>query len=134
MKIRIIGAGTALILAFAAMAAVQANEPPSFMQKTLPGPAVEGAWQEFQAVMLDPDAALEIRSRELIALGIAAQVPCEYCVYYHTRAARNAGASDAEIRQALAVAASVRKWSTMLNGSLYDPETWRAEVDALFDE
>jgi alkylhydroperoxidase/carboxymuconolactone decarboxylase family protein YurZ len=53
-------------------------------------------------------------------------------VYYHTRAARAHGATDAEIRESLAVASLIRKWSTMLNGSQYSETRWQQEVDAMF--
>ncbi|MFV8834732.1 carboxymuconolactone decarboxylase family protein [Aquisalimonas sp.] len=108
-----------------------ADEAPAFMQDTFPETAVDGAWQEFQAIH-DPDGALDARTKELIALGIAAQVPCDYCIYYHTNAAESLGASEAQIREALAVAASVRKWSTVLNGSLYDFSEWQQQVDEMF--
>lgn len=61
-------------------------------------------------------------------------MPCDYCVYYHTRAAKAHGASEAEIKEAIASAALVRKWSTMLQGSGYGMEEWRQEVDAMFSD
>lgn len=92
------------------------------------------AWQEYQAVFLDPDAALDVKTKELIALAISGQVPCDYCVYYHRRTAEAQGANEAEIREALASAAHVRKWSTMLNGSRYGAQKWRAELDATLEQ
>jgi AhpD family alkylhydroperoxidase len=79
------------------------------------------------------DAALDQKTKELIGLGVAAQIPCDYCVTYHATAAKSLGATEAEIREALAAAALVRKWSTLLNGSQYDEERWRSEVAAMFD-
>jgi AhpD family alkylhydroperoxidase len=76
--------------------------------------------------------ALEPKIKERIALEVAAQVPCHYCIYYHTQAAKAQGATPAESNEALSSAALVRKWSTMLNGSEYDREQWRKEVDAMF--
>ena len=110
-----------------------AQDAPRFMQETFPEAAVEGAWQEFQALN-DPEAALDARTRELIALAVSAQIPCDYCIYYHTKAAEAHGADDAEIKEALAHAASVRKWSTVLNGAQYDRDSWTEQVDALFAE
>jgi AhpD family alkylhydroperoxidase len=113
--------------------AVQAQDAPRFMTETLPEAAVESAWQEFQAIM-GPETPLEPKVKELIGLGVSAQIPCDYCVYYHTKAAKQHGATDEEIKSALASAALVRKWSTMLNGSDYDRDAWRQEVDAMFAE
>ncbi|EWH00341.1 carboxymuconolactone decarboxylase family protein [Halomonas sp. BC04] len=125
---------TLTIAGMASLVPVQAEEAPGFIQETFPTQGIEAAWQSYQSVFLDPDAALDTRTKELIALAVSAQVPCDYCVYYHTRASQAHGASDDEIRGALASAALVRKWSTMLNGSQYDQDAWRREVDAIFAE
>lgn len=54
-----------------------------------------------------------------------------YCIYYHTRAAKAFGASEAEIKAAVAAAADTRMWSTVLNGNAYDMDEFIAEVDSL---
>jgi AhpD family alkylhydroperoxidase len=48
---------------------------------------------------------------------VAAQIPCAYCVNALTKGAKAAGATDAEMKEAIATAALVRFNSTMLNGS-----------------
>lgn len=115
----------------APIGAALSQEPPQFMSDTWPSPGVDAAWQEFQAVM-NPDGALDAKTKELIGLAVSAQVPCEYCIYFHHRAAQHHGATEEEIREALASAALVRKWSTMLHGSQYDREQWRQQVDEMF--
>jgi AhpD family alkylhydroperoxidase len=124
-----------LVVAAALCAAniAYAQEAPGFIVKTYPKQAINAAAQEMNALG-GPDAAISRKVRELIGLGVAAQIPCTYCVYYHTKAARAFGASDAEIRETIAQAAAVRKWSTMLNGSAYDLEIWKAEVDVMFTQ
>ena len=67
--------------------------------------------------MMNPRGALDAKTKQLIALGVAAQIPCAYCVYTHTKAAKATGATDAQIKEAIATAALVRFNSTMLNGS-----------------
>jgi AhpD family alkylhydroperoxidase len=124
-------AAMALAVAMVPASALHAREPPAFIKNTFPEQGVSAAWEEFQAVM-GPDTALAPKTKELIALAVAAQVPCDYCVYYHTQAAKAQGASQAEIKEALASSALVRQWSTMLNGSEYDEQAWREEVDAMF--
>jgi len=57
------------------------------------------------------------KTKNLIGLAVAAQIPCAYCVYGHTKLAKAAGATDAQIKEAIATAALVRFNSTMLNGS-----------------
>lgn len=112
--------------------ASDAPQVPRFIQETFPQHAVGPAFDTFKKIMLHPDSALDAGTRELIALAVSAQVPCDYCVYYHQKAARAHGADESTIKEALAVAALVRKWSTILNGSDYDAQQWRAEVDAMF--
>ena len=33
---------------------------------------------------LNPNSALSGKAKELIGLAVAAQVPCQYCIYAHT--------------------------------------------------
>ena len=115
-----------LVLAVVAVTAY-AGDPPQFMQETYPEQALKGAWEEYQAVW-SPDGAIPTKMKQLIALGVAAQIPCEYCVYAHTMKAKQAGATDDEIKEAIAVAAMTRKWSTVLNGSAYDMEKFKAQL------
>jgi AhpD family alkylhydroperoxidase len=102
------------------------QQPPQFLRDTYPTHALEPALAA-QAVLQGKDAQLDAKTRELISLGVAAQIPCTYCVYAHTINARANGASDAEIREAVAAAANVRQWSTVLNGMGYDLEAFKAE-------
>ena len=110
----------ALALSFLPMAAfsqsVNAQDAPQFMKDISPQQSVSAAWQEFQAVF-NPNGALDAKTKELIGLAVAAQIPCAYCVYAHTQGARQAGATDAQIKEAIGAAALVRKWSTELNGN-----------------
>ena len=110
--------------------AAQAEEPPQWMQQVFTGQELEAAWQEYQTVYRNPDAALDAKTKQLIALAVAAQIPCQYCTLGHTMAAQKAGASDQELKEAVAVAAQVRKLSTMLNGLQYDMDKFRAEIGA----
>jgi AhpD family alkylhydroperoxidase len=116
LKTLLANAGLALLLALATAPIVSAQEAPEWMKQTLPDQALKPHWDETQAVM-NPTGALDAKSKQLIALGVAAQIPCAYCVYAHTKAAKAAGATDAQVKEAIATAALVRFNSTMLNGS-----------------
>jgi len=94
-----------------------------------PEEGLPGAWDEFKNVQLNRETAIPLKYKELIGLGVAAQIPCEYCVYFHTRAAKANGATDREIREAVGMAAIVRHWSTYLNGAQVDEAGFRAELD-----
>jgi AhpD family alkylhydroperoxidase len=62
---------------------------------------------------------------------VAAQISCASCVYAHTKKARAAGATEGEIREAVATAATVRQWNAVLNGMAYDFEAFTEEVDGM---
>ncbi|MER8428743.1 carboxymuconolactone decarboxylase family protein [Mesorhizobium caraganae] len=102
------------------------------MFKTLPDVAVAGAWAEIKGVQLNPKTALDGKTKELIGLAVASQIPCQYCIYFHTEAAKLNGATDEEIKEAIAMAAIVRHWSTMLNGSQVDFATFKQQTDGVF--
>ena len=93
--------------------------------------ALPGTWQEMKGLQLNPKTALSGRIKELIGLGVAAQVPCRYCVYAHVEFAKLNGASDTELTEAVAVAASERHWSAILWGRQVDEARLRADVARL---
>ena len=99
--------------------------------KAFPEVGIAGAWAEFKSVQLNPSTALDGKTKELLGLAVAAQIPCQYCVYFHTAAARLNGASEAEIQEAVAMASIVRHWSTVLNGMDVDLATFKRETDEM---
>ncbi|MEW5853100.1 MAG: carboxymuconolactone decarboxylase family protein [Myxococcota bacterium] len=103
---------------------------PSFL-RMFPENAIAGAWEQMKAVQLNPNSAIPAKYKELIGLGVAAQVPCRYCAYFHTEAARLNGASDEEIKEAVAQAAITRHWATYFNGMKTDPSTFRNDVELI---
>ncbi len=112
-----------------ATAPVAAQQAPDFFTSTYPEHALQSQL-EARAVLEGEEAALDAKTRELIGLGVSAQIPCTYCIYAHTNNARAAGATEQEIREAVATAATTRQWSTVLNGMAYDLDAFKAEVDA----
>jgi AhpD family alkylhydroperoxidase len=99
--------------------------------KQFPEVGIAGAWAEFKSVQLNPHTKLDGKTKELIGLGLASQIPCQYCIYFHTQAAKANGATDEEIREAVAMAAIVRHWSTVLNGMQVDYAGFKKEVDTV---
>jgi AhpD family alkylhydroperoxidase len=104
---------------------------PSILQG-YPKSAVPAGWALVKETDLNQNTALPSKTRELIALGVAAQIPCRYCIYYHTAAAKAAGATEEEIREAVHVSSLIRHWSTILQGNQYDLEAFKAETDNAF--
>jgi AhpD family alkylhydroperoxidase len=103
---------------------------PSFF-KQLPETAIAGAWAEMKAFQLNPKTQLNGKTKELIGLAVAAQIPCQYCIYFHTAAARANGATDEEIKETVAMAAVVRHWSTVLNGMQVDLDGFKRDTDTV---
>ena len=125
----------ALALSFLPMAAfsqtVNAQDAPQFMKDVSPQGSITAAWQEYMAVF-NPNGALDGKTKELIGLAVAAQIPCAYCIYAHTQGAKHAGATDAQIKEAIGAAALVRKWSTEINGNAYDMAEFKMQIDAAY--
>ena len=117
---------TVIVVLFATTTLAQ--EPPKFFKDTYPEYALKSAL-DAQNILEGKDAQLDAKTRVLIALAVSAQIPCTYCVYAHLKDARAHGASESEIREAVATAATVRHWSTVLNGMGYDFEAFKKEYD-----
>lgn len=101
---------------------------PSFL-KAFPEKAIAPAWLEMKSVELNPATALDGKTKELIGLAVAAQIPCKYCVSFHTAAAKLDGATDAEVKEAVAMAGLTRYFSTIVSGTLQDEAQFRREID-----
>ena len=56
--------------------------------------------------------AITVKEKELAAVGISVASGCKPCMNYHVKAVREAGASDEEIKQAVADALRVRESAT----------------------
>jgi AhpD family alkylhydroperoxidase len=99
--------------------------------KLFPDVGIAGAWSEFKTVQLNPKTKLDGKTKELLGLAVASQIPCAYCIYFHTAAAKANGASEEEIREAVAMAAIVRHWSTVLNGMQVDLADFKRDTDTV---
>jgi AhpD family alkylhydroperoxidase len=99
--------------------------------KQFPEIGIAGAWAEFKSVQLNAKTKLDAKTKELIGLAVASQIPCQYCIYFHTAAAKANGATDEEVREAVAMSAIVRHWSTVLNGMETDLATFKHDTDTV---
>jgi AhpD family alkylhydroperoxidase len=88
-------------------------------------------WNGLTTFQLNPATKLDGKTKELIGLAVAAQIPCEYCVYFHTEAARLNGASEEEIREAVGMSAITREGSTLLNGLQIDKAQFKKDVQRI---
>src|SRR6476620_1971743 len=60
---------------------------PTFL-KAFPEEGIAAAWDELKSVQMNPKTALSMKTKELIGLAVAAQVPCRYCSYFQTQFAK----------------------------------------------
>jgi AhpD family alkylhydroperoxidase len=105
---------------------------PTFLHR-YPAVGVAAAWKMFRSVQLNPNTALAGKTKELIGLAVAAQIPCRYCVVFHTRVAKANGATDEEIEEALGMAALTRLGSTLMNGAQVDKAAFKRDVDRVVE-
>ncbi|WP_054311997.1 carboxymuconolactone decarboxylase family protein [Mesorhizobium sp. 1M-11] len=100
---------------------------PSFLHQ-VSKTALPGAWAEVKALQFSGDTALPPKFKALISLAVAAQIPCSYCIWEDTKNAKQAGATEDEIQEAVAIAASTRHWSTIFNGMQVDLDTFKKDL------
>ncbi|MFZ2100064.1 MAG: carboxymuconolactone decarboxylase family protein [Oricola sp.] len=99
---------------------------PGFM-KAYPTTGISGAWAMTKGLHYDKQNALDPKVKSLINLAVAAQIPCQYCIWIETKIAKSRGATEQEVAEAVAHAAFTRHWSTVLNGMQIDFETFKSE-------
>ena len=100
---------------------------PEFIKK-FPKAGIVGAWEEAKSLEFSDKTALSPKVKSLIGIAVAAQIPCEYCVYADTIAAKNAGATDEEIAEAVGMAALTRHWSTAFHGLQIDLAQFKKDI------
>ena len=75
------------------------------------------AFRAFSAACF-ADGALPGKMKQLIAVAVAHVTQCPYCIRGHTEAALKAGASEAEIMEAIWVAAEMRAGGAYAHSAL----------------
>ncbi len=83
------------------------------------GTLAPAAWPAFQAFdkAAMADGAVPVKYKELMAVAVALTTQCIYCIEAHTRRARSAGASDAELGETVLVAAALRAGGAIAHGA-----------------
>jgi AhpD family alkylhydroperoxidase len=99
--------------------------------KSVPQTLLPAWWSALSTFQLNPATKLDGKTKELIGLAVSAQVPCEYCIIFHTEAARLNGATEEEIREAVGMAAVTRQGSTLLNGLQVDKTQFRKDLNRI---
>jgi AhpD family alkylhydroperoxidase len=134
-------ASLALVAAPMALADDMANSPdavyadiqatfgsvPSFM-KAVPKAALAGLWTQTKQLEFSDKTALSPKTKALIGLAVASQIPCDYCIWSDAATAKQMGATDEEIGEAVAMAGLTRNWSTMFYGLQVDLAQFKKEL------
>jgi AhpD family alkylhydroperoxidase len=96
--------------------------------KQMPEDSLSAEWSLFKKYVLHPGTEIPPKYRELIGIAGAAARQCWYCTNFHTGVAKLNGASDAEIEEAVYLSKFHGGWSTYLNGTNYDRDTFIEEL------
>jgi AhpD family alkylhydroperoxidase len=102
---------------------------PTFL-KDVPDNMVPGLWTETKAIGFGK-TALDAKTKDLIGLAIAAQMPSRLTAWSYGRCGKASGATDAQLREAVALSAIGRHWSTFFNGVQLDEARYRADLAKL---
>ncbi len=76
------------------------------------------AWLNLNNIVGREDGAIPRKYRELIAVAVAATTQCPYCIEAHAKAAKDAGATRAEIVEASFIAAALRAGGAATHGAM----------------
>jgi alkylhydroperoxidase/carboxymuconolactone decarboxylase family protein YurZ len=74
---------------------------PSFV-KALPANLLPGVWQEMRDFEMNDKTALSSKTKDLIGLAIAAQMPSRLTVWSYGKCAKANGATEGELKEAVA--------------------------------
>ena len=75
------------------------------------------------------NGAIPLKYAQLAALSASVAMKCEYCIPAHTKFAIAAGATEEEIKTAVAIAADVALNSSMLYGTQFDMDEFLRMFD-----
>jgi AhpD family alkylhydroperoxidase len=103
---------------------------PDFV-KRLPPEAVAGVWTQMKDLDLNPKTALPGKTKSLISLAVAAQVPCRYCVVADSEFAKLQGATERELVEAVTMAGIARQFGALIDGLAVDEAAFRRDFDRM---
>jgi len=100
---------------------------PTFVTKIAKS-ALPGFWTLEKGLELSETTALDAKTKALISLAVASQIPCQYCVWADTNTLKQMGATDEEIAEAVAMAGLTRFASAQFYGLQVDMEQFRKDL------
>jgi AhpD family alkylhydroperoxidase len=100
---------------------------PNFLTQ-YPRSSLVGTWREFKGLSFNSYTTIPLKYKALLGVAVASQIPCSYCVYFHTLSAIMEGVTKEEIQETVAISALVRNWSGNLNGLMMSDTDFKNEV------
>ena len=79
-------------------------------------PDVMATFQAFDKAAF-AEGAIPVKFKELIAIAVGVTTQCPYCIEFHAKRAKQAGATDAEITEATMVAAAIRAGGAVIHAT-----------------
>jgi AhpD family alkylhydroperoxidase len=73
---------------------------------------------EFDSIVGKEDGAIPRKYRELMAIAVACTTQCPYCLDFHTRNAKKAGATREEVAESVFIAGALRAGAAVTHGTL----------------
>ncbi|MAJ98065.1 MAG: hypothetical protein CMD07_02160 [Flavobacteriales bacterium] len=67
--------------------------------------------------LFSDETPIPAKEARLAAISASAAMRCEYCIFAQVKLAKDAGASEEEIKSAIQIAAEVQRFSTLLYGN-----------------
>jgi AhpD family alkylhydroperoxidase len=101
---------------------------PGFIE-TVPDDLLGPRWEEFRKVQLE-ESAIPVKFKQLIMLAVSTYAKCQYCIEFHTEAAKLFGATEKEIIETACLTGNTALWSNFLNGISYPREKFHDELHA----
>src|SRR5262245_53815572 len=83
------------------------------------GELVPAAWEGFLAFdrAAMSEGTIPVMTKELIAVAVAVTTQCPYCIDLHSQRAKAAGCTDAELAEAVMVAAALCSGGAVTHGT-----------------
>jgi AhpD family alkylhydroperoxidase len=103
---------------------------PAFFRE-IPAAMLPGFWELMKNFEMGTTTRIDAKTKELIGIAVASQIPCDYCIQFHREAARKHGATDQEVQEAIGMAAMTRLGSTVLNGLQIDKAQFKRDLDRM---
>lgn len=87
-------------------------------------------WPYFEKYTVG-ESEIPAKYRELMGLAAAANIKCPYCTYFHRKAAKLHGATDAELEETVSLASFTSRYSAMLHAADVDLDDFKTSCDEI---